>query len=483
MFSRRIAPTLATWLAGIVVLGCGGMETGDGTNPPPPVRELPTPMLRMVAPTQISAGEDMSIFGKGFADKAIGQTRVTFDGTFQTTSGKVSKVKLEVTPKYKNQGVTVWNFGPNIPFSTEEDTGTFRGTVRVRNIGLNGQVKNGSQAIGVEIQVMPSILIRQMRPLHAGCAAGITATVGDTPFLFELKAVGLKSGSPLAPMRFIYTFMKQNFQFKGYLSSQIGMDPESLFPKTGPVSVINDITNGTVSKLGSGTSKNVHITQGGYNTGMASMTYGADKLFGLTHLYTAPVALSHGDYFSATMNVVAIDNNGNKAKRTISLKVWNPIEVGYDGKTTLVRTFDPVPVSGCIPGGDIGRDVTYKEAKSEMRQRSFKFSSSIAGGFDVKVARLNATFGVEVDKTVSSSKSKDLQITGKILPKQFAVFYRQTMQFERRARLTAHGPCGNTQDLGEVIVTDWAWSPDLAKGQACPPLPKSNLAPGKVYKK
>ena len=481
MFSRLITPTLATVLAGIVVLGCGGMETGEQGNPPPPVRVLPVPMLRMVAPTQISAGEDMSIFGKGFADKGIGQTRVTFDGTFQTTSGKIQKVKLEVTPKYKNQGVAVWNFGPNIPFTTEEDTGTFRGTVRVRNIGLNGQVKNGSQAIGVEIQVMPSILIRQMRPLHAGCAAGITATVSNTPFLFELKTVGLKAGSPLAPMRFIYTFMKQNFQFKGYLSSQIGMDPESLFPKTGPVSVINDVTNGTISTLGNGSSKNVFVTQGGYNTGMASMTYGLDKLFGLTHLYTAPVALSNGVYYSATMNIVAIDNNGNKAKRTISLKVYDPIEVDYDGKTKLVRTFDPVPVSGCIHGGDIGRDVTYKEGTTETRQRSFKFSSSVAGGFDVKVARLNVTFGVEVDKTVSSAKSKDLQITGKILPKQSAVFYRQTMQFERRASLTAHGPCGNTQDLGEVIVTDWAWSPDLAKGSQCPPLPKSNLAPGKKF--
>jgi len=438
-------------------------------------------MLRMVAPTQIAAGEDMSIFGKGFADKGIGQTRVTFDGTFQTTSGKISKVKLEVTPRYKNQGVAVWNFGPNIPFSTEEDTGTFRGTVRVRNIGLNGQIKNGSQAIGVEIQVKPSILIRQMRPLHAGCAAGITATIGDTPFLFVLKAVGLKSGSPLAPMRFIYTFMKQNFQFKGYLSSQLGMDPESLFPKTGPVSVINDVTNGTVSTLGSGSSKNVHITQGGYNTGMASMTYGVDKLFGLTHLYTAPVALSAGDYYNATMSIVAIDNNGNQAKRVISLKVWNQIEVDYDGNTKLVRTFDPVPVSGCIPGGDIGRDVTYKEAKSETRQRSFKFTSKLSGGFDVKVARLNVEFGVEVDKSVSSTKSKDLQITGKILPKQFAVFYRQAMQFERRASLTAHGPCGNTQALGQVVVTDWAWSPDLAKSQQCPPLPKSNLAKGQKF--
>ena len=482
MFSRFFKPTMAFTLLGLVVAaGCGDLETDESTKPPAPPRQLPIPMVRMVAPTQISVGEDMSIFGKGFADKAIGQTRVTFDGTFQTSSGKVHKVNITVAPKYKNQGVLVWNFGPNIPFSTEEDTGTFRGTVKVSNIGLNGQIKPGSSAIGAEIQVMPSILIRKMRPLHAGCPVGITASVENTPFLFEVKAVGLKSGSQLAPMRFVYTFMKQNFQFKGYFSSQLGMDPESLFPKSGPVSVINDVTNGTISMLGNGSSRNVHVTQGGYNTGMASMSYGVDKLFGLTHLYTAPVALSNGDYYTANMNIVAVDNNGQQAKRTIQLKIYAPIEVDYDGKTKLVRSFDPVPVSGCIPGGDIGRDVTYKESKSETRQRSFKFSSKISGGFDVKVARLNVEFGVEVDKTVSSAKAKDLAITGKILPKQFGVFYRQALQLERRANLTAHGPCGNTQDLGEVIVTDWTWSPDLAKGNQCPPLPKSNLAKGKKF--
>ena len=54
---------------------------------------------------------------------------------------------------------------------------------------------------------------------------------------------------------------------------------------------------------------------------------------------------------------------------------------------------------------------------------------------------------------------------------------------ERNANLTAHGPCGSTQDLGRVIVTDWVWSPDLAKrsGGTCPPLPKSNLSKGQKY--
>jgi hypothetical protein len=248
------------------------------------------------------------------------------------------------------------------------------------------------------------------------------------------------------------------------------------------VSVIDQVLDGSISMLGNGASKNVHVNKGGFTPGMESMALGADKLFGLTHLQTAPVPSSgKADYFTANMNVVAVDSTGQSARRTVSLKVWAPVEVEEKSAPRAVQTFDPVPVSGCIPGGDIGRDVTYAELTAETRARSFKFTSDLSAGFDIKVVRLSAEFGIEVESTVSSSKSKSLNIKGMILPKQFGVFYRQTMQLERRAVLTAHGPCGNTQDLGEVVVTDWTWSPDLAKGSRCPPLPPSNLARGKRF--
>ena len=472
---------LAITAAGMLILGCGGLDPNEGNNPPPPIRQLPSPALSLVAPTMISAGDDMTLFGSGFADKAIGQSRVTFDGTYQSTAGKINQVKIEVAPTFNNQGKMTWNFGPNIPFSPAGETGIFRGVIRVYNVGLDGKRKEGLQALGTEITVNPSILLKKMRPLQSGCAVGIRGTTDNTPFLFEVESVGLKAGTTTAPMRFIYTFLKQNFQFKGYFSNSLGMDPSSLFPATGPVSVIDEVTNGTISMLGNGSSRNVHVNKGNYTPGMANMALGADKLFGLTHLYTAPVPLGKADSYTATMNIVAIDSMGHTAKRSISMKVWAPIEVEEKTAPKPVQTFNPLPVSGCIPGGDIGRTVTYSELTSETRRRSFSFTSKLSGGFDIKVVRLNAEFGIEVSSEVSTTSAKSLNISGKILPKQFAVFYRQTMQLERRAILTAHGPCGSTQDLGEVVVTDWTWSPDLAKGHRCPPLPTSNLSPGQKF--
>jgi len=442
-------------------------------------------MLKMVAPTSISVGETMSIFGSGFADKGVGETRLTFEGIYQTESGKVVQVKLEVTPDFENQGVVNWDFGPNIPFTTEEETGTFRGIVKAKNVGFDGKEKHAPQALGVEIQVLPSILIRQMRPVGSGCPVGITASTESTKFYFEFKAIGLKSGADKAPLRFIYTFLKQNFQFSGYLGSQQGFDPDALFPKTGPVSVVDDVINGSISSLGKGVPQNVNVIKGGA-ANPANIVTGSDTLFGLTDLMTAPVndvtSSYAADYYDATMNVVAVDSAGLQAKRTVKLRIWVPIEVRYDGNSVPVRSYDPVPVSGCIPGGDIGREVTYTETTSESRSRSFTFSAKVSGGVDIMVVKLNAEFGIEVNSTVTSAKSKDLQIKGTILPKQFGAFYRQTIQLEKVGQLRGHGPCGTTQDLGQVVVTDWIWSPDLAKGSKCPPLPTSNLPPGKIFK-
>ena len=480
MFRTKTQMSLSLLAIAILMVACGGEETPNSGNGLPPGYEVPDPEVRQLAPTNISLGETMTIMGGGFINPQYGQTRISFEGNYVTSSGRVHPVKMEVSPTHVNQGVLKWTFGPGVPFANVDDIGSFLGTVKVRNIGLNNEIKTGNKAMSAKISVKPSIILKQMRPVSAGCSANLTDTVDNAKFLFEAKAVGLKSGTQGAPLRMIYSFMKQNFQFQGWVSGKLNLDPDSLFPKQGPVSVIDLVTNGNISTLGKGAPKDVYVNKGSPNT-IGTIDTGIDKLFGLQDLITAPVSNVVADYYTATMNILAIDSQGNQAQRTVVLKIWSAIEVDYQGGYKVVQSFDPTPVSGCIPGGDIGRDVTYSEASSETRSRSIKYIAKASGGFDIKVVRLNAEFGMEVEGSVSSSKSKDLKITGKILPKQFAAFYRQTLQIERNANLRAHGPCGSTQDLGKVIVTDWVWSPDLAKSQTCPPLPKSNLSAGQKF--
>ena len=476
--TRRFAALFALTVVGVA---CG---SGEPLAPTTPIakRQLPQPVVEMVAPTAIAAGEMLTVVGRGFADKALGESRVAFRGVYQTASGRVEQVAFEVSATFKNQGVIEWPFGPNIPFSNYSETGVFRGTVTVTNVGLEGELKT-ADPFTTQLEVRPSILLRQFRPVSAGCSVGITASTADTPFFLEVEAVGMRDGTAMAPLRFGFTVMKEHFQFEGYLGATFGLDPEQLFPKTGPVTVVNDVANGRIARIGSGVPTDVGIFKGAMNgPGIAGLPSRIDSAFQLTQFKTAPLTNPAADSFQASVIITARDASGLVISRAVPLTVFAAMEVRYDGsKDRVVRSFDAVPVSGCIDGGYIGRNVSYAEVHAESRSRTFKFKASGAANINVAVARLNAEFGIEVDATVTSQDAKNLSIAALVLPHEYGVFYRQTLKLKKVATIVYHGPCGHSQSLGEVEVTDWVWSPDLAKGWDCPPLPRSNLKPGEVF--
>lgn len=472
--------TYAALVLALAFSACGGDENGPAVEPPPVKRELPQPIVQMVAPTAVAAGDVVTVFGSGFADEQVGQTRLHITGVYQTTDGNVEQVDLQVTPRFLNQGMLEWTFGPNIPFSTRDQTGTFRGMVKAVNVGFEGEEKS-AQPVSTQMQVKPSILIRQFRPMNAGCQVGIESTTSDTPFYVELEAVGLKAGTNIAPMRFAYTFLREHFSIEGYFGGQLGIDPTDLMPQTGAVTIVDEV-DGALSRLGNGVPSDVAVVKGALDaSSVASVVQGADNVMGLTQLKTGQLTNDAANYFDGTLIVMAVDSTGASITRRLPLRIWASVEVDYDGSHRVVRSFDPVPVSSCIPGGDIGRDVSYAELTSETRARVLKVKGDISASINAFVARIDAAFGFEVTSEVSSSEAQNLTISGFIIPGEFAVFYRQTLQLERTATLRQHGACGNVTPLGDVVVTDWVWSPDLAKGQACPPLPASNLPPGEVF--
>jgi hypothetical protein len=71
-----------------------------------------------------------------------------------------------------------------------------------------------------------------------------------------------------------------------------------------------------------------------------------------------------------------------------------------------------------------------------------------------------------------------MNISGQILPGEYGVFYRQTTKVYRVGTLVGHNACGQTADLGEAILTDWMFTPELATGPACTP-PSQLPAAGK----
>jgi hypothetical protein len=465
-----------------LLIGCGG-DDQQPQNPQPHVRELPQPVVRMVAPTAVSAGETISIIGSGFANpKHNERIQFRFQGMFQGTSGQTDSVDLVVDAHFDNQGLATWRFGPNIPFSSTSETGMFRGTVTVINTSLNGEVKMSNPPLSTQMQVKPSIILTQFRPVNAGCQPGIDSTTSDTPFLIEAKAVGLKAGTPLGPLRFSYTFLKENFTFEGYVGDQLGFDPQSLFPPTGPISVVEEVKDGVLSRLGTGVPRETYVHKGNIGPGIGSIALGTDNLFRLKTFRTASIPDQAG-HLTGNIIITAVDSTGAMVSRTVPLTIRPAVAVDYDGsKDRVVRSFDPVAVSGCIAGGnDAPKEVTYAETSTETRSRSYKLKLEGGGSLNILVAQINAGFGMEVQGDVSTSESQIFSTKGPVFPGEFAVWYRQTLQVERVGTVRTNGPCGNGSTLGQVVVTDWIWSSDLAKGYACPPLPISNLGPGKTF--
>ena len=489
---KRIATIITFSLLPLIsAVGCGsdapGTGTGGGTNP-----TIPQPLVQVVAPSKIAAGELLTIFGQGFiSDPARGSVRGRFEGTYRTTDGHETQVSLDMTPTVVSQGELQWRFGPNIPFSADDRMGVFQGRVVVENVGANGTSKRGD--LTTDLTVGPSIIVRKFQPMNAGCQPGLTETVQNEPFQIEVDAIGLTPGTSEAPIRFVYTFLKENFQFKGFLNDVLGTDPNNLFPESGPVSVVDEVTSGASSTVGSGVRRRQYIHNGAINeNGIAILntyleTY-LNNWFDVTQLITAPIREPIATHSDTSVTIMAVDSTGAIARREIPLKIWVPVAVEYQGDKEPIRSFDPELVSACFSGGMVGTQVTYSETRVDVQERRWALSGGASAGTNllssIFLPQLEAQLGFEVNSATSSSEATNLVISKNVIAGHFAVFYRQTVELERKADLISHGLCGDTQRLGSVIVTDYEWAADFAQDRRpnCPPAPESNLDPGRVFR-
>ena len=487
-------PDLATWRQAytlpwlIAAFSCGG-DGGKSWVPAPqnkvPQARLMTPEVANVTPTQIHAGQKLTIVGQRFADPEVGTIRIAFHGSFQSSAGGSYPVSFESRATAENQGILSWHVAPNIPFSPQNEMGTFDGRIEVVNVGHDG-TEMPAAPLEVHLRVGPSIIVEALRPATTGCHIGINGTTEETPIFVQVRAIGLSTAAG-SPLRFFYTFISDQFRFTGYLANERATNPDSLFPSQGAVTVVDVVDRGTVSRLDGRTGRDVYIARGAVDQVLQDFyVSGAgwlfDKEFGLVELQTAPIGDPAADSQEATIGIVAIDAQGNEARRILPMKVWRPVEIEYQGQSEVIETWDPIPVSGCMFGGNIGRMVDYNESVADQRARSY----STSGGLDISakaggnfVASLDSKFGFSVTANVSSTESQALRFSPeRLLPNNWGVYYRQTQKLHRKARLVQHGACGDAIPIGEVTVTDWTWSPDFSQRTGnCPPYPKSNLQP------
>ncbi|MCK6550736.1 hypothetical protein L6R52_33170, partial [Myxococcota bacterium] len=356
----------------------------------------------------------------------------------------------------------------------------------------------------LELDVEPSIVVRELDPVTASCTGPAKRALGGAAYHLRVEAIGF------TPVTYTYTL------------SAPALDAAPL--------AIRHLASGRFDLAGER----------------------GDLVF--------PEVPDGMPSYRAIVTIQALGDDGRTRSTAFAIGVHRPIELFYDGNVDVAEILAPVPVSGCIPGGEAGRDVTYGESVSETRQRSYdvswneswlashtvssggsqtvgasetngvgfattdgqswswslgttvsgelglsdlvkvgvSVSGSVGGGGSTSVERSgnrSASLSAESTTTdtesataergggrgesfsweVSSTQSVSRSYGGRVIAGHYGVFYRQAMRLLRRGQLVTYNQCGAATVVGDVDFSDWAWSPDLALARQCPPLPASNL--------
>ena len=469
---KAMKATMGTLVVAFLLISACGGEDWDMPQPPTTKAwQNKTPSILMASPNAMAVGDKLVILGQNFIQSKNGYLLMVLKGTYYDSKNNAQVVDLQKKVVVINTGKASWTMYPNIVFDrTGDHIGRFIGSVAVVNMGNDGTRKYSSR-LPIKVQVKPSIILRVARPSSSNCQPIVSKTIENTGFSFNAEVVGLRAGTKDAPLTFYWTFLAEQWK----VSYNYGtMDPNTVFPKQGAFVVKDRITSGNSSVVMDGGSRNFLIQVGSDMLGTAS----------LKTLKTMPVP-TMGNSYSASVNVVAVDASGKQVLLRIPVDVARKASMTYDGVVKIRERFQPRPVTDCIPGGDIGRQVTYSEDKGETKARSMSFNYNANLAVNISPIPSNpfalginfsAGFGVDINASTSSSKSIGKSLSGQILPSEYGMFYRQTTKVERVGTIMIRNQCGAEASPGKAILTDWLWTPDLATGPTCPPktmLPKA----------
>lgn len=449
---RRTVQCALFW--GVVCLGaaCGDSQISSRTPPDqePEIIVMDPPEIRAMAPAALRAGDAVTVLGSGFIADAEIELRV--EGVFEQTNGAQDEVSFTVPATRVNAGRLEWTFEPDLPpAGFGHEVGTFRGTVTAVMSAADVSVEP-SEPMAVELDVGPSLILWRARREDSECPKRIATTVAmQTPGAGELA------------------FDWENFVEPPYelgAAPSVVVDVEAIGFGSGSVVAPLEISAAYVDLTGDAVVETRTVTIGRatrfeLNPGTITM-YERDQ-----------------QSFPMAVNFRVTTTDGEALDRSLRFEyAWDQY-VEYDGNVILKELYPPVQVSGCLAGGNLGRSVSYNSGTNETRG----LSTSLSGNFSVETWILDIGFGFSTSSSRSSSESESLSISGRILPGQYGVFYRQTQRLERTGRIFRRNACGEPVEVGQAFVTDWNWAPDLAftTNGVCPPAPPSNLPPAQVF--
>ena len=488
-------------LTSALVAGCAGATlyapgpSPDGGAP----FDFQPPELVVVAPGEVSVGDQVQLIGKNFLDPSHGTMRAHFAGAFLLDTGERAQYEGDIPIQFVNRGLAQFEFGPNVIFAPQGDhIGSFSGTVTVTSqlggTGGGGEEKS-SPSIQVQMKVLPSVILDALHSVDAPCQGVTRSTVPSTNLALSGRVIGMGEASASSPItvrvHFVSPSLSAQFSRDMWYDHWPLMPSEYSHPPDGDAYFEFPITSGNNINLDPKNQQpsvtvNPPVTIG-------QQQYAQVKLY---ELMTG--SLDGPGPAPVTFLMEATTSDGGRAQRTIVVQIYNPGEImTYDGNAHLVERYPADPVTGCVPGGDIGRTLSYSDGTSVSRSRSLSFrwdtqtsasvGFSVSGGAPLGVFNVGAnfsaswaqTFGVDSSETVTSEHSISQNLTVMVLPGYYGMVYTQPERLQKTVGMIYHNACGASAQVGQAILTDWNFGFDIGTGTSCPP--PTNLPPPQQF--
>ena len=455
--------------------------------------EFNTPTVDTVSPGAMALGDTIQVFGSNFLANEYGTTKLHLVGTYTDDTGARHPYDGKIALDVKNISVASFVFEDLLFSPARDHIGTFEGKATIiSELGEEYRSDDivsvlSSDELAVNLKVEPSLHIMQMRSVSEdGCAAVTAGTIGNQELAFSMRAVGMANATAEQPIRFRVSFPSPTMKVVYLKDQAYGVWPTN----------IGSLNQSVVMEATDGSNRfDVEITEG--NSLDLDPTWRKDKVKVSPPIQMGDETVSEvllgrfstgatdGRSTVAGIQVEAIHPDGTVITRQMAYDVKEEWEVqSYDQNMRLMERSDPIPVSGCFSGGDVGRDLTYTEGSSVTQSRSLSFrwdqnvantlgiTAGVGGLLPVQISAnasttFSETFGMDVNESVSSESHIGINFSARIIPGFFGTCYRQVDRIEREVNVTYNNACGRTGVIGQTILTDWNFGFDIATGPSC----------------
>ncbi|MCP4447554.1 MAG: hypothetical protein GY811_19770 [Myxococcales bacterium] len=457
------------------------------------------PKLDSVAPNALTLGETVTVVGTDFIDAQDGTMALLLDGTYTDSEGAAHDFIGEIQLDVKNSSIAEFTFEEIFFHPTRDKIGTWRGSAALvsrapNSDDITGEDESWSTDKDISLRIEPSIMLSRLRSADdSSCSAVTFATNSNNNIELGFNAIGFGEASPEQPWTVRMSFVSPDVAVR-----YVVPDAFDFWPINGPLddnvsTLVGEGIHRVEFEIDSGDNVIIDPTRTARRVKVSPpVTIGQEQYTEVVLGTLLAGEAVDGGKSTANFVVEVITNDGRSLRRLVTMDVWSEIEIGvWNGSEQIAERYEAHAVSGCIPGGQIGRQLTYSEGETETRTRSIdvKWNAEVSSGlgFSVGIDALGVTseqnwsqsFGVDVTEGISSSTSMQQNISAQLLPGYFGMSYRQLERLERKVEVIYHNACGESGTVGEAQLTNWNFAFDVAQGGACPP--PTNLPPSEIF--